>query len=104
VMMQIVTNVIGPRVMGSAVGIHPLEAMAAAFIGFPLAGVLGAFFAVPIVGFLHVALGHAYREFVTNSKSHSAAAIGAAPTNRLPVGDPASEPAGPSLGEQDASA
>lgn len=66
VMMQVVTNVVGPRVMGSAVGIHPLEAMAAAFVGFPLAGVLGSFFAVPIVGFLHVALRHAYREFIVN--------------------------------------
>ena len=51
---QLATNVIGPRVQGHRVGIHPLEAMAAALIGFPLAGFLGAFFAVPIVAFLHV--------------------------------------------------
>jgi predicted PurR-regulated permease PerM len=63
VMMQIVTNVLGPRVIGSAVGIHPLEAMAAALMGFPLAGLLGSFFAVPIVGFFHVAIRQAYRDF-----------------------------------------
>jgi putative heme transporter len=51
---QLVTNVIGPRVQGQSVGIHPLEAMAAALCGFPIAGFLGAFFAVPAVAFLHV--------------------------------------------------
>jgi predicted PurR-regulated permease PerM len=51
---QLATNVIGPRVQGRSVGIHPLEAMAAALIGFPIAGFLGSFFAVPMVAFLHV--------------------------------------------------
>lgn len=61
VFMQIVTNVIGPRIMGGAVGIHPLEAMAAALIGFPIAGLLGSFLAVPTVGFLHIAVREAVR-------------------------------------------
>jgi predicted PurR-regulated permease PerM len=104
VMMQLITNVIGPRVMGSAVGIHPLEAMAAAFIGFPLAGVLGSFFAVPIVGFLHVAFGHAYREFVVNRGAHAPAPIETNRANTLPRPDPTPEPTNPSLGEQDAPA
>jgi predicted PurR-regulated permease PerM len=103
-MMQLITNVIGPRVMGSAVGIHPLEAMAAAFIGFPLAGVLGSFFAVPIVGFLHVALRHAYNEFVVNRGVHSATRIEEARTGQLPRPDGVREPASPALGEQDAPA
>jgi predicted PurR-regulated permease PerM len=51
---QLATNVIGPRLQGHSVGIHPLEAMAAALAGFPLAGFLGSFFAVPTVAFLHV--------------------------------------------------
>src|SRR5205807_21051 len=51
---QLVTNVIGPRLQGHRLGIHPLEAMAAALIGFPLAGFLGAFLAIPLVAFLHV--------------------------------------------------
>jgi predicted PurR-regulated permease PerM len=54
VAMQIATNVIGPRVQGQTVGIHPLEAMAAALLGFPIAGFLGSFFAVPTVAFLHI--------------------------------------------------
>lgn len=58
---QIVTNVIGPRLQGHNLGIHPLEAMAAALIGLPLAGIPGAFFAVPIVAFFHVVI----REFAS---------------------------------------
>lgn len=104
VMMQLITNVIGPRVMGSAVGIHPLEAMAAAFIGFPLAGVLGSFFAVPIVGFLHVALRHAYTEFVVNRGAHAATRIEELRSGRLSPPEGARESVGPSLGEQDAPA
>jgi len=51
---QLATNVIGPRLQAHNVGIHPLEAMAAALAGLPLAGLLGAFFAVPIVAFIHI--------------------------------------------------
>jgi len=61
---QIATNIVGPRLQAHNVGIHPLEAMAAALAGLPLAGLLGAFFAVPIVAFAHiVARGviHAHR-------------------------------------------
>lgn len=59
VMEQIVTNVIGPRVNSKSVGIQPLEAMAAALMGYPIAGVLGSFLAVPIVGILHVVVKEA---------------------------------------------
>lgn len=51
---QFATNVVGPRLQAHNVGIHPLEAMAAALAGLPLAGLLGAFFAVPIVAFAHI--------------------------------------------------
>jgi predicted PurR-regulated permease PerM len=104
VMMQLITNVIGPRVMGSAVGIHPLEAMAAAFIGFPLAGVLGAFFAVPLVGFLHVALNHAYREFIAQPGVQPATRVDEARAGQLPRPAGTREPIGPTLGEQDSPA
>jgi predicted PurR-regulated permease PerM len=88
VMMQLITNVIGPRVMGSAVGIHPLEAMAAALVGLPLAGVLGAFFAVPIVGFLHVAIRHAYREFFVTRGTLPTTPVATALSGALTSSDP----------------
>jgi hypothetical protein len=42
------------------VGIHPLEAMAAALVGYPLAGFLGSFLAVPMVGLVHVLARQGY--------------------------------------------
>jgi predicted PurR-regulated permease PerM len=64
VYQQIVTNFIGPKIMGSAVGIHPLEAIAAVLIGYPLGGFLGAFLAVPVAGILHILLREFYAYFV----------------------------------------
>jgi predicted PurR-regulated permease PerM len=83
---QLATNVIGPRVQGHSVGIHPLEAMAAALLGFPIAGFVGSFFAVPIVSFLHVVV----REF-RHSASHEEISRALAGADGL---EPAAAPAG----------
>jgi predicted PurR-regulated permease PerM len=64
VFQQVVTNILGPRIFGIAVGIHPLEALAAVLIGYPLGGLLGAFLAVPIAGILHILIKEAYAYFV----------------------------------------
>jgi predicted PurR-regulated permease PerM len=64
VFQQVVTNVIGPRVMGAAVGIHPLEALLAVVVGYPLGGLLGAFLAVPVMGIVHILLRESYDYFV----------------------------------------
>jgi predicted PurR-regulated permease PerM len=58
---QAVTNVVGPRLQAHNLKIYPLEAMAAALIGLPLAGLPGAFFAVPIVAFGHIVIGELMR-------------------------------------------
>jgi predicted PurR-regulated permease PerM len=60
VMEQVVTNVVGPRVNSKSVGIHPLEATAAALLGYPIGGFLGSFLAVPVVGLVHVVVKEAY--------------------------------------------
>lgn len=78
VFQQIVTNIIGPRIIGSAVGIHPLEAMAAALIGYPVAGFLGSFMAVPAVGILHIIVRAAYHEFVLAESRQAVASTGTA--------------------------
>jgi hypothetical protein len=44
----IVMNIVQPRVMASAVGIHPVVVLAAVLIGLKLYGVVGAIFAVPV--------------------------------------------------------
>jgi predicted PurR-regulated permease PerM len=69
---QFVTNILGPRLQGHNLKIHPLEAMAAALIGLPLAGIPGAFFAVPTMAFLHIVV----QEFVRARRSPATASPG----------------------------
>jgi hypothetical protein len=45
-------DVVGPRIMGRAVGIHPATALVALVAGTELFGVWGALFAAPIAGLL----------------------------------------------------
>jgi predicted PurR-regulated permease PerM len=77
---QFVTNVIGPRLQAHNLRIHPLEAMAAALVGLPLAGIPGAFFAVPVVAFFHIAI----REFTIAQRAALPASAGAAPGDASP--------------------
>jgi predicted PurR-regulated permease PerM len=64
VFQQLVTNVLGPRVNSMAVGIHPLEAILAVLVGYPLGGFLGAFLAVPVAGIIHIVVRELYAYFV----------------------------------------
>jgi predicted PurR-regulated permease PerM len=95
VFQQIVTNVVGPRVMGLAVGIHPLEALAAVLIGYPLGGLLGAFLAVPIAGVVHILVREAYAYFALGKELPTASVPGVmAPPEHVPVGEPEPAPQG----------
>ena len=47
---QIVINLLAPRVMGSAVGMHPLLVVLGLLLGVQVAGLWGAIFGVPIFG------------------------------------------------------
>jgi predicted PurR-regulated permease PerM len=49
VLQQIVINVVAPRVMSSAIGVHPLLVFLGILAGAKLAGVWGALFGVPVV-------------------------------------------------------
>jgi len=48
----VLVNVLMPRVLSDAVGLHPLLVIAAILIGIKLAGFWGAFFGIPIAGVL----------------------------------------------------
>ena len=48
----VIVNVLMPRMMGEAVGLHPLLVFAALLISFKVAGFWGAFFCIPIAGVL----------------------------------------------------
>ncbi|HEV3311503.1 MAG TPA: AI-2E family transporter [Chloroflexota bacterium] len=57
---QFEQNVVGPRITGRAVGIHPVAAMIAVIIGLEIGGFWGAFLAVPVTGMLFVIVAQAY--------------------------------------------
>lgn len=64
VIQQIEQNVVGPRITGRAVGIHPVAAMIAVIIGLEIGGIWGAFLAVPVTGVLFVLASESYNYFV----------------------------------------
>jgi predicted PurR-regulated permease PerM len=55
-------DVIGPRIMGAAVGIHPAVALVALLAGTELFGIWGALFGAPLAGLLQAILTAAWRE------------------------------------------
>jgi predicted PurR-regulated permease PerM len=50
--IQIVENVLGPRIVGELTGLNPVWMLISLDIGFKLNGVLGLLVAVPIAGFI----------------------------------------------------
>lgn len=61
---QVEQNVVGPRITGRAVGIHPVAAMIAVIIGLEIGGIWGAFLAVPVTGILFVVVSQSYSYLV----------------------------------------
>jgi predicted PurR-regulated permease PerM len=52
-LQQVVLNVIGPRIMSSAIGIHPIFVFLALLVGSRIAGFWGVFLAMPIAGVIN---------------------------------------------------
>lgn len=50
IMQSIMMNFLGPRIMSSAIGIHPLYVVGAMLIGGQVAGLWGALFGIPVAG------------------------------------------------------
>lgn len=55
------SNILVPRMVGKAVGLHPVGSILALALGFQLGGVIGALFAVPLAGLLWVLVSTAIR-------------------------------------------
>lgn len=55
-------DVVGPRIMGKAVGIHPAVAIVALVAGSELFGIWGALFGAPIAGLIQASVTAVYRE------------------------------------------
>jgi predicted PurR-regulated permease PerM len=56
VSMLLVMNLIQPRLMGGAVGLHPVVVLGSVLVGGKIAGVLGAIFAVPVAAVIAAAV------------------------------------------------
>jgi predicted PurR-regulated permease PerM len=56
-------DVVGPRIMGKAVGIHPATGLIALVAGTELFGIWGALFAAPIAGLVQAVITAAWLEF-----------------------------------------
>lgn len=52
ILQVVVVNVIMPRIMGNALGLHPLVIIVSLLIGVKVAGFWGAFFAMPLAGIM----------------------------------------------------
>ncbi|MBV9168790.1 MAG: AI-2E family transporter [Chloroflexi bacterium] len=63
-------DVVGPRIMGKAVGIHPATGLIALAAGTELFGVWGALFAAPVAGLLQAMATAAWVEFRTGEPEH----------------------------------
>ena len=61
VLQQIVFNVLAPKVMSQAVGIHPLLVLLAIFIGGKAAGIAGAILGVPVAAVVAAMAGFFYQ-------------------------------------------
>src|SRR6059036_52199 len=60
VVQQVLLNVIGPRVMSNAIGIHPIFVFLALLLGSRIAGFWGVFLAVPVAGVINTFVRYAY--------------------------------------------
>jgi predicted PurR-regulated permease PerM len=60
------SHIVGPRIVGEAVGIHPILSISALIAGAELFGILGALFVAPVVGVLQAVIVSLWREWRAN--------------------------------------
>lgn len=74
VLQAIIVNVVNPRVMSSAVGVHPLLVFLGILAGAKLAGVWGALFGVPVVAVI-AAMATFYHAMLESRRTRSAGSL-----------------------------
>jgi len=70
VAQHLVLNLLAPRVMGSALNMHPLLVMLGLLLGAELSGLWGAIFGVPVLGVLLDITDLAYRRVASPRHVH----------------------------------
>ena len=99
----VVMNVVQPRLMASAVGIHPVVVLASVIIGLKMAGVVGAIFGIPIAAVLSSFFFYYLNRSAATSRdvtSRAARLIETREGRRVRVPMPPAVPAEPPLGRQ----
>jgi predicted PurR-regulated permease PerM len=61
ILQQIVLNVIGPRVMSNAIGIHPIFVFLALLLGSRIGGFWGVVLAMPVAGIINTFVRYAFQ-------------------------------------------
>lgn len=67
-MQQILFNVIGPKILGNALKLHPIVVLLSFVVGYKVFGLIGALFGVPILGALVIIVHRLSRHFLSESK------------------------------------
>jgi predicted PurR-regulated permease PerM len=60
-LQQLVLNVIGPRIMSNAIGIHPIFVFLALLLGSRIAGFWGVFLAMPVAGVINTFVRYGFQ-------------------------------------------
>jgi predicted PurR-regulated permease PerM len=84
VVQMLESNVLGPRIVGHAVGLHPVAAILALLVGAKMFGPLGALLATPVVAAIWVVITSIYRSVRGESPDQMLAARRAPWTFRRP--------------------
>jgi len=89
-------DIVGPRILGRAVGIHPATGLIALLAGSELFGVWGALFASPIAGLIQAIATAAWNEFLAHEPApHDLRGgqpeVGSGPTSMAPVASPGND-------------
>jgi predicted PurR-regulated permease PerM len=92
----VVNNIVLPRVMASAVGIHPVAVLISVLVGLKIAGIAGAIFAIPVAAVLAAFFHHFLQR---NAASTGDVATRAARRLEQREGRPVRVPAPPSIDE-----
>jgi hypothetical protein len=95
-LQMVIVNVVAPKVMSSAVGVHPLLVFVGILAGAKLAGVWGAVFGVPAVAVI-AAMAVFYHELSQERRTRGASSVApeASPVSEPEHQVPDAAPAGP---------
>jgi predicted PurR-regulated permease PerM len=86
VIQTIMVNVLGPRILSSAIGLHPIYVVAALLVGGQIAGIWGALFGIPVAGAINLIGRPLLRRLRSQSTLYDDSPIRSLPTSAYITG------------------